>query len=454
MKELTKMAEKKPTYLESLLEASIIRDKEEGYTFIFQKEKIKLNDGIEVDMLKEMHSDFTREIIVSEDELHVKIQPSEAFVPFSFFKKKTEEQKWQFAYQLVKSIQNHSFTRFHLVVCPENLMFDASLTPAFLHYGIKESIPPYEYDPARELVEVKATIASLVDSKYSFIQYLKLHETIQLSEVASKLINADDLNELLTIIRQQLTTVEEVRKTVVSVPKKKWTIFRFTSIGVTVLLVPALIYTFYSTFFLQPKQEAFVSSNEAFLQQEYSGVIEQLEDYKVKEMPKVVQYELALAYLTNESLSEEQKEVIQNTVTLQSDDKYLSYWIHIGRGENEQALEEARLLEDRSLILYGLYKYEHQLKADESLASDERKEKLDPVQSEIEELESQIEEEEKQTEESAENEQQENQKQSEPADNKQEEDNKQSEKEVEQNKDDKADEKPAPNSDSSDKPAS
>lgn len=197
-----------------------------------------------------------------------------------------------------------------------------------------------------------------------------------------------------------------------------------------------------------------MSSNEAFLQQEYSGVIEQLEDYKVKEMPKVVQYELALAYLTNESLSEEQKEVIQNTVTLQSDDKYLSYWIHIGRGENEQALEEARLLEDRSLILYGLYKYENQLKADESLASDERKEKLDPVQSEIEELESQIEEEEKQTEESAENEQQENQKQSEPADNKQEEDNKQSEKEVEQNKDDKADEKPAPNSDSSDKPAS
>lgn len=135
------------------------------------------------------------------------------------------------------------------MVCPENLMFDASLTPAFLHYGIKESIPPYEYDPARELVEVKATIASLVDSKYSFIQYLKLHETIQLSEVASKLINADDLNELLTIIRQQLTTVEEVRKTVVTVPKKKWTIFRFTSIGVTVLLVPALIYTFYSTFF-------------------------------------------------------------------------------------------------------------------------------------------------------------------------------------------------------------
>jgi len=448
LKELTKMAEKKPTYLESLLEASIIRDKQEGYTFIFQKEKIKLNDGIEVDMLKEMHPDFIREIIVNEDELHVKIQPSEAFVPFSFFKKKTEEQKWQFAYQLVKSIQNHAFTRFHLVICPENLMFDASLTPAFLHYGIKESIPPYEYDSARELSEVKATIASLVDSKYSFIQYLKLHETIELSEVASKLMKANDLSELLTIIREQLKIVEEARKTVITVPKKKWTIFRFASIGVTVLLIPALIYTFYSTFFLQPKQEAFVNSNEAFLQQEYSGVIEQLEDYKVKEMPKVVQYELALAYLTNESLSEEQKEVIQNTVTLQSDDKYLSYWIHIGRGENEQALEEARLLEDRSLILYGLYKYENQLKVDENLASDKRKEKLDPVQSEIEELESQIEEEKKQAEESAKEEQQESEKQPEPADKKQ------SEKEAEQNKDEKSDETPAPNSDSSDKPAS
>ncbi|TYR79170.1 type VII secretion protein EssB [Priestia megaterium] len=423
------MSEKKSTYLETLLEASITRDKKQGYTFVFQTEKIKLDHAIEIEMLKDIEPSFQKEIVMNEDELKIMIHPPEDFQPLSRLQQKQERYKWMFAHQLIKKVQNHSFTRLHVAVCPENIMFDKSLTPAFLHYGVKESIPPYERDDNREFAETKATIASVVEPKYTFEQYLKLHETLQLSEVAASILKSANVEELLKVVRSNIEKLEQYHKTLIQVPKKRWTIFRFASIGMFVLLIPAIIYTFYSSFFLQPKQEAFVNSNEAFLQQEYSKVVEELESYDVDDMPKVVQYELALSYLTNESLGDKQKETIQNMVTLQSDPKYLTYWIHIGRGENEQALENARSLEDRSLIMYGLYKYKEELKADDGLSSDERKEKLDPIQSEIEEYESQLEEEKKQTEQQA----QEQERAEEKAKKKQEEEQKKAEEQKKQN---------------------
>ena len=100
-------------------------------------------------------------------------------------------------------------------------------------------------------------------------------------------------------------------------------------------------------------------------------------------MPKVTQYELSLSYIINESLTEEQKEVIRNTVSLQSDPLYFEYWILIGRGNAEEALDIARYLEDRSLILYGLVKYKEQVKSNDDLDTEERQQLLADIENEI-----------------------------------------------------------------------
>jgi type VII secretion protein EssB len=209
---------------------------------------------------------------------------------------------------------------------------------------------------------------------------------LQLKEDAKKIMHISNEEELSQFVQHKLTQIEKHQKTLVQLPQKRWTIFKFSSVGILVLLIPALIYTFYSYFFAQPKQEAFVESNEYFLEKNYSKVVDTLEDYDIESMPKIVQYEIATSYLVNEKLGEEQKANALKTITLQSDPQYFAYWFYIGRGDNKKALEVSRLLEERSLIIYALMKYEGQLKTDNDLAADKKQEELDKVANELEEF--------------------------------------------------------------------
>ncbi|MBH0158204.1 type VII secretion protein EssB [Fictibacillus sp. 5RED26] len=378
------MTEKNKTYLEQILESQISRDVD-SITFAFQKEKIKLDDVIEVELLKELDTDIQRSIIVDENELKITILPHSNYRYFPELTNQNDRSKWMFAFQLTKRVKEHTLNRLHLVVCPENIVFDQSLSPAFLHYGVKESIPPYEADHERVWKELKATIVFLVDGKHSFHDYLKLHETIELSTTAKEVLEVDDLNGLLLFIQKKLNDIDEKDKLMLNIPQKKWKITQYASLGLLICFIPAIIYTIYSLFFLQPRQEAFVSSNEHFLGKEYSEVVEVMSDYDVEDMPNVVQYQLASSYIINESLTEEQKENIQNTVSLQSEPLYFQYWIHIGRGNAKEALDIARSLEDKDLIMFALIKYREELKSDDKLSSEEKQQKIKEVQAEIDE---------------------------------------------------------------------
>src|SRR5699024_2005813 len=118
-----------------------------------------------------------------------------------------------------------------------------------------------------------------------------------------------------------------------------------------------------------------------------------------EKMPRVVQYQLATAYVVNESLKEEQRQNVRNTITLQSDRKYFLYWIDMGRGNYQEAIDTARLLEDRDLIIYGLLNLREGVKTDQSLSGSEREEELAEIEREIDEYQKEMEEERREAEE-------------------------------------------------------
>ncbi|MFC0273106.1 type VII secretion protein EssB [Metabacillus herbersteinensis] len=408
------MSEKKQSYLEQQLEAVIT--KEDGYTFTFQKEKIKLDHAVEMDLVKQIDSSIQRDIILNEDELKIVVQIPASYLSFVHIKKKDQRSKYLLAYQLVKKVKEFSYTRLNLLVCPENIVFDQSFTPFILHYGVKESIPPYEKDKDRLWAEVKATVAAAIDHKYTFLQYLNLHETLELTALSKEVLHAKSEEELLFFLEEKLTQLEENEKTLVHIPQNKWKLTRYVALGFLICLLPALIYTVYSMFFLQPKQEAFVASNEHFLASDYSEVVNTLANYDVEEMPNVVKFQLASAFIVNESLTEDQKENVQNTITLQSDSQYFDYWIFIGRGIAESALDVARSLEDRDLIVFGLLNYREAIKANEELSSEERQQRLKEVEAEIQEYQEEQASQQEEEEQKAEDEQQASEKVEEQAD--------------------------------------
>ncbi|MED4905416.1 type VII secretion protein EssB [Parageobacillus thermoglucosidasius] len=389
--------EEKKTYLETQIDAVMTKDKH--YTIIFQRAKLRMQHPLELQIVKEIDSYLLRDIDISEDEVKITITPPASCFPFPVVRKKSLLSRLRAAYQLVTKVKNHSRRRFILIVCPENLVFDHGLEPFFLHVGIKESLPPYEPDEARLLQEVKATVLALTDGQYQFEEYLKFHETLKYSAIAKEMLQAENLETLLSILERWMDEEEAKEQSSVHIPKRKWNVQRYIFFSIVALLIPAIIYMFYSVFFLQPKQKAYVQSAELFLQNKYSDVITALENYPPEKMPYVVQYELASSYVMTESLTEEQRKVVLNNITLKTDPQYLLYWIYIGRGRSEEAIELARAMEDRELIVYGLLKHREEIKADEKLSGEEKKQKLEEIDREIEEYKREREEQEQQSEE-------------------------------------------------------
>lgn len=382
------MSQKSGSYLEEKLEA-IVHKKENKMTIIFQKEKIKLDQIEEIHFLKNINPSIQREIRIENDELCIvnSIPDSFSFYPQL---KANEKERLMSAYQLVQNVRNHTLSRLHLIICPENIVFDQGLTPHFIHYGVKESLPPYEKDADLLLKQTKATVAAIVDRQHTFDDYFKFSETLKLSSMTKDILEAESIERVGEVLNHLIKEAKKSDSLLMTVSKKKWKLNRYVLIGISLLLVPAIIYSIFSLFFLFPKQERVVAAQESFLLNKYSDVVTELQSYEVEEIPKVTQYQLALSYIINESLTEDQKENVRNTVSLQSDPLYYEYWINIGRGKAEEALEAARFLEDRDLILFGLLKYREQVKADGDLDSEERQQELDEIESEIAEYEEEM----------------------------------------------------------------
>lgn len=385
------MIEKKLTYLEKQLESQI-EITQDKITITFQKEKIKLQDELEVAMLQSMNPYINKEITITEDELILTFFPRKYHMNFKRLLKQEEKSRWMFASHLTNEVMRHSSNRLHLFICPENILIDESMMPIFLHYGLKESVPPYEKDEIRNLRELKALIASVVEPKHSFEQYYEFADSIVQTPIIEKIIQATDVEILMEIIQKQLKKIvsEEKYYTKISYVKRNW--LRYAIIGLLLISIPLGIYSGYAAFILQPRQEAYIYSQEHFLQKKYSEVINTLVNYEIEDMPKVIQYELSISYIVNETLTEEQKDNVLSTITLQTDSRYYQYWILLGRGQAEEALKISRQLEDLDLIMLALLHYEEEVKLNDDLKEEERDRLLNDIKVEKEEYERQIQE--------------------------------------------------------------
>lgn len=385
------MLEKKQSYLEKKLDATL-KFEPEQITLTFQKEKVKLEDDLEIALLREVNPFIQKEITLTEDELIFTYKKELNFITFEKLRSFDEKSRWMFAANVMKSIMMHSSNRLHVILCPENILIDESLTPYFLHYGVKESIPPYERDDKRLWQETKATIAALVEPQFTFEQYIQFSKSIELSAMAENVMGAKDETELLDIIKKQLRVIEKQEKSFTKIKLTKWNWLRYSLFGLILVLLPLSIYTAYSAVILQPRQEAYIAVQGPFIQKNYSEIINKLAKYDVDDMPVVIQYELSLAYIVNETLMEEQRDNVLKTITLQTDPRYYKYWIYIGRGQAEEALSLARQLEDLDYIMLALLHYEESVKANLRLEDEEREQLLDKIESEKEEIQKQLEE--------------------------------------------------------------
>lgn len=376
------MAEAEQSYLEEQLHAAITRENR-VVTYYFQRARLKLNNSLEINPLKELEPSIEKEIKVTDDEIAIACSIPPTFSFFMEIQQHSEKEKWLFSYQLARKVISHALKRFIPVVCPENIVFDKSYTPYLLHYGVKDSLIPFMYDEEQILLELKATICTAIEAKHTFKEYMSYFETLKIGEDARNIMQVKTFEELSLYLENKIQAIEEKEKSFITVPTKKWNMQRYILIGLLVGFIPALLFTLYTFIYMIPKQEAYVESNRAFLERNYSEVITLLKDYDPESMPRVVSYQLASSYIETESLNEEQRKNIENALTLQADKQFYYYWIYIGRGTSDKALTIARTFGDQDLVIYALIQYEEELKKDTKLKAEERQDLLDKITVEL-----------------------------------------------------------------------
>ena len=380
------MANRSHTYLKNRIGAEI-NEEPSKTTFVFQKERVGFKRTEEIIFLKEVNPKIKKDIVITDDELIIQADIPASFKRYDAIHAEDEKPRWMFAYQLVEKVYSHPYPRLNLIVSPENIVYSKGMDPVFLYYGVLGSLPPFEANDERTWLETKAVVAAAIDGSFTFEEYLKYSEILELKEIGSAIMTMKESDSLLSYISKQMELLEEKELENVKIPQKKWKFTKWLSIGLGVLIIPAIVFAIIYFVHEKPKTDAYINSQASFLGQNYSQVVTILSPYSVKSMPYIVLYELAYSSVTNERLDEEQKENVLSNITLQTDADYLRYWIYLGRGEAENAVDIARAMEDGELITYSFLKLREEVKADKDLTGEEMQEKLNEIDQEVEEYE-------------------------------------------------------------------
>ncbi|MFC0015755.1 MULTISPECIES: type VII secretion protein EssB [Allobacillus] len=334
--------------------------------------------------------------------------PEESFVPvevnmeqdaftFSFFVDSNKLQ-WEQIRKLhrheklrllgnLSQLKKYIDSRLSFVLHPANIVFDHSLRPYVIYRGMRDSIPPFDLDEEEFLKQLKCFSIAIMSSKYSFDdlykgEWINAKET----EFQKQIVSKDTLEELIQYINESYHKEQEkVDRTEKLLPIKQYNLFRRLSmifIVISILLAVPLIYIGLVNL---PYQENLLDAHEEHLASDHNEVISTLRNEDAADLPQASKYILALAYLAIEPLSDNDRQVITNNISLSTDDNYLLYWIYNGRGKFDAAMNKAKYLDDPQLVMYGLIKQIEKAKNNPNLSGSERDERLKELRRELEE---------------------------------------------------------------------
>lgn len=287
----------------------------------------------------------------------------------------------------VAGLRNYLTTRLTFFLHPDNLVFDDNLMPMVIYRGIRDLVPPYHMDEHMFHKQLQCLAIALFSKKFNFDQlYNGSLQNAKDTEFERQISETNDLTELVEFLQESYQT--EQRKTereMQAVPIKRFRMFKRLSIIMIVVSILLAAPLAYFVFMRLPYQDNLLAANAEYLASDYNGVITTLEGENPEDLPSAVKYILATSYIQVENLSDQEKEVIMNNVSLKSNEDYLLYWIYNGRGEFDESLEKARFIDDPTLIMYGLIKQIEQTKNNPDLDGNERDEEVTNLQNELEE---------------------------------------------------------------------
>lgn len=272
--------------------------------------------------------------------------------------------------------------RYRFSLSPGNLFFHPCGRIYLQSRGLwdeNEDIFPEKY---------RALCGWALSGKYTYSDYLEGGEDLYAKhEPTKRLQEKGSVEEIVRFLEEyRAGYIEKRKKEKISVSRFRFRILRIVFPILAVWAVAASVYGGKQYFDTLPYLQAVNQAGNAYIENNYDDLIEALQKFSVQELDIHQKYILALAYLQSESLSEEQRQNAAKNVSVKSDERYLDYWIHIGRLDAKQAEETAMSLMDDELLLYAYLLDKELTQADEELSGEEKQQRLKEIQSGIDEI--------------------------------------------------------------------
>ncbi|HFI0037068.1 TPA: type VII secretion protein EssB [Streptococcus suis] len=329
------------------------------------------------------HPQFLQqEMTVDEDTVHFTYHLDAFGQTFEDMKEKEVSEKLRLSLNVLELKQALKLP-ITFFVHPSSVFITKDGRAKLAYRAIPEKMVPQTLDATDLLKQLKSYILALFTEHDFMDLYNGALDVVPVPEFLDTIRKAEDMDSLEGLLQGYFQDkLEEEKATLTRVSRSKHRLYRYATIWLSALAGLLVLPLIYLVFMHNPFKEKMLDADTAFIKVDYPGVISELERVEVSSLPYTQKYTLAYAYIQGFDLSNEQRSVILNNVTLKSDEQYLDYWIEIGRGNSQEALDLAKRLDDSDLILYALYQQMEQVRENTTLSGEERETSLDELKAE------------------------------------------------------------------------
>lgn len=268
---------------------------------------------------------------------------------------------------------------------PDNL-FLISGELYIAHRGLTDEVEPKASDSDQFLRQYKALVISTLNPRYKF-EELATGAVVIKEKAYAELFSATTLDDIDQFLSKQYFSLNQVFElTETSVKKSKYNTFK--ALTVTLILISlglgfGLIMLLENTV---PRQNRIIDAHAAFLVNNFGETVSILSNDEPRTLPTSVQYMLATSHVNLSTLTLAQRQAVLNNLSPMSNQNELVYWIYIGRGNIDEALNLAYIVGDNQLKLHAYaYRFDY-INAHPTMPGVERQEALTRYRNRLDEL--------------------------------------------------------------------
>lgn len=363
-------------------------------------EEIRGNKEVVLTLLAAPHPLFVdQRVVENKDRVIIESVPKEGSYTWEKVMSLSTEEKLRHLINLgeVSLDRNLEDMIYTYTLSPDDLAVTRNGVPLFMMRGIKEMCPPYEsVSQERFIDQFKAMVIATLDTKASYEHLV----TGQLPFYKGKdfcelIVREASLPIILDLLREEYEAEKEKNKRLYQRVKKRsikrlW-LMTGVSVVAALLAIGGGVYSattardrVSSAKRTESYQKMLATVRLAFINKDYAKVVDSAKHADIKHLGKDDKYLIAYSVIQTLSLTDAQKKAA--TISRDSKEELLNYWIMLGQSNIDEAINIASYLDNDTLSLLALSKKVNQIKADPDLDSEERRRQLDETERQMEDI--------------------------------------------------------------------